>query len=180
MEEKNEILESLRPWDCEIFEKNICSPFICYGGYNAIEKSGLDKHTFRNPMQDVNLTMSKGDRDALHSFGTGVMEDLDYGMGLESGFGRTMTGAMSGMANEIDSGISKLTENLNRSSFNVANWQPPSGKKPGAQGSTANYSATGTSKASRSGSGKRSKGKLSGSKDTKKQNKSSLYAKKGK
>jgi len=29
---KNEILESLRPWDCELFEKDPCSPFVCYGG----------------------------------------------------------------------------------------------------------------------------------------------------
>ena len=29
---KNEILELLRPWDCELFEKDPCSPFVCYGG----------------------------------------------------------------------------------------------------------------------------------------------------
>lgn len=78
--------------------------------------------------------------------------NLDQAIGLESRFGRTMTGAMSGMANEIDSGVSKFHENLDRSDLNVANWKQ-SEEKPGAQASSANYTtgASGTSRKSSSG-----------------------------
>ena len=40
---KNEILESLRPWDCEIFDKDPCSPFICYGGGGGSPKINIPK-----------------------------------------------------------------------------------------------------------------------------------------
>ena len=152
---KNEILESLRPWDCEIFDKDPCSPFICYCGGGGGPKPPKIKPpslpvpqlpptpTFNDPLQNINLTPSQGNLDSLASMGSTATRNLDSAIGLESGFGSTTQGAMSGMTNEINSGLAKFNENLDRSDLNIANWAPGSGSNnQQGQASSANYSGS--------------------------------------
>lgn len=81
-----------------------------------------------------------------------------------SDLGRGMEGLMSGAAGGISHGIGQISDTLNRSSLNVANWGQGEQKQE-AQTASANY--TGQSSTQRSGSGKSGSGKLT-SKDTKK------------
>tara|TARA_Y100000296_G_C5109668_1_gene224472 strand:- start:130 stop:624 length:495 start_codon:yes stop_codon:yes gene_type:complete len=113
---------------------------------------------------------------------TGLGSTLDKNLGHDSAFRQNMAANMEGARAGIDHNLKQVGIIGAGVGEILAGRNPftPKPKDPEATTSKANYSSTGKAIASRSGSGKRSKGKLSGSKDTKKQNKSSLYAKKGK
>ena len=125
MKEQIQILEDLRPWDCEIFPE---SKTICYGGGGgggwkppkidltppplpaapALPTPSLPVPQVNMPEVNVpdisamNLTPSQGNLDALSSMGQNIQGTLDQNIGLESDFGR----AMSANLGAINEGIS--------------------------------------------------------------------------
>ena len=93
-----------------------------------------------------------------------------------SDLGRGMEGLMSGAAEGIAHGVGQVSDILNRSDLNVANWQKGGDNKQEAQTASANY--TGQARTQRSGSGKRGSGKLTSDNKKSGKGKKSLYAKK--
>ena len=145
---KNEILESLRPWDCEIFDKDPCSPFICYcGGGGGPKPPKLPvpqlppTPTFNDPLQNINLTPSQGNLDSLASFGQNVTSSLDKNIGIESNFGKKMLEGTEYIRSGIGHNLEQIKDTLDRSDLNVANWGPKGGSNQ-EQASSANYSGS--------------------------------------
>jgi|6_EtaG_2_1085325.scaffolds.fasta_scaffold04392_8 hypothetical protein len=127
-----EILENNRPWDCEVFPK---SKTICYGGGNPITKAiktvtdpihqagpAITKNIpspnfealtpnipeFNDPIQNMNLTPSQGNLDALSSFGENVTGALEKNIGQDSALGQNLQANLGGLREGIDHNIKQV------------------------------------------------------------------------
>ena len=126
MKEQIQILEDLRPWDCEIFPE---SKTICYGGGGgpkinltppSLPKPPMIKApTFNVPevnmphvnvpdISGMNLTPSQGNLDALSSFGENVKGALDQNIGQDSDFGRAMSANMGAINEGISHNVKQV------------------------------------------------------------------------
>tara|TARA_Y100000593_G_scaffold16217_1_gene32107 strand:+ start:79 stop:489 length:411 start_codon:yes stop_codon:yes gene_type:complete len=97
----------------------------------------------------------------MQNFGEGMAHNyrqLDAGLGQDSSFNKGLNYLTQGAADAISHGIGQVSDILNRSDLNAGNWQKGGDNKQEAQTASANY--TGQAQTQRSGSGKRSSGKL--------------------
>jgi len=126
MKEQIQILEDLRPWDCEIFPE---SKTICYGGGGgpkinltppSLPKPPVIKApTFNVPevnmphvsvpdITGMNLTPSQGNLDALSSFGENVTGALEKNIGQDSALGQNLQANLGGLREGIDHNIKQV------------------------------------------------------------------------
>ncbi len=144
---------------------------------SSMDKSGLkDVHSDFGKLGNPLSAEDWGRSDLM----TGLGSTLDKNLGHDSAFRQNMAANMEGARAGIDHNLKQVGIIGAGVGEFLAGRNPftPKPKDPEATTSKANYSSTGKAIASRSGSGKRSKGKLSGSKDTKKQGKGTLFIKK--
>ena len=149
---KNEILESLRPWDCEIFDKDPCSPFICYGGGGGgSPKINIKKPHFVSEIQkqaqagvDTTASNWEGGKKAMAHNIEGGKKALDnaardYGGGAM--FDNLNRGLTTGVQATTDF-VGGFGEEVIRFGRGLLGIPEGGGGKQGPQVSSANYSGS--------------------------------------
>tara|TARA_Y100000310_G_scaffold341874_1_gene442673 strand:+ start:946 stop:1494 length:549 start_codon:yes stop_codon:yes gene_type:complete len=147
---KNEILESLRPWDCEIFDKDPCSPFICYGGKSS--PPALRKPHFVAEIQkqaqggaDQASNNWEGGKKAMASNIEGGKRQLAHNA-REYGGGAIMNNLTRGLTTGLQAtqdfvgGFGEDVKRFGRGLLNIP--EGGGGGDTGSQASSANYSGS--------------------------------------
>ena len=138
---KNEILESLRPWDCQIFEKDPCSPFICFGGgappkpkivehYQSQAQGAAEHHQRQVEGGSANL-VNQVEQGAAHY----AKGDYSLGTGMKN--------LASGIQSTVETGIGaggKLLEG-GRDAVRDIFWKKDQGSGSSEDSASANYSS---------------------------------------
>ena len=145
---KNEILESLRPWDCQIFEKDPCSPFICFGGSAPAPVKKLQKRVTQE--YHGGLRATEGNIEGgKESFDRAAR---DYGGG---GWERNLNRGLSTSVKGAVDFVGGFGEHVKKGVRSILGIPQGGGGDSGPQTASANYSSTAS----------RKKGKQKGQKD---------------
>ena len=136
---KNEILESLRPWDCQIFEKDPCSPFICFGG-GAPPKPKIVEHYQSQAQGAAEHHQRQAEQSAAHY----AKGDYSIGTGMKN--------IARGISSTLEEGVAAgggLLEGVRDIAIDTVGGlfgKQGSGSGSSQDSASANYSSTGSTK----------------------------------